>query len=176
LGLVPALKCLGSGYYYLFNSAFPTALAAGVILSKGVSIGTTALLTLAILGNIAALLAYYRNLKKLVRSQPGFQEVLDFLKCLPKATVMCLPPQWYDELAYKTGQPVLYGGHGLGFRLLEPTFPRLLLPIKEIIERYQVRYLITLKGYLPDRFLADLPYESLKSFGEYQVFITKPCV
>ncbi len=84
---------------------------------------------------------------------------------------MCLPQKWYDVVAYKTGQPVLYGGHGYGFKLLEPVFPRLLIPVQEIIEKYKVRYLLTLDGYLNDEFQRDLKnFKSFEKFGQYTIF------
>ena len=92
---------------------------------------------------------------------------------MPKGMIMCLPPQRYDEVAYKTGQPVLWGAHGYGFKLLEPVFPRLLLPIQDAVRRYRIRYLVSSEGYLPDRFLAELQSDSVVKFGNYRVFLTK---
>ena len=83
---------------------------------------------------------------------------------------MCLPQSWHEPVAYKTEHPVLYGGHGFGFKLLEPTFPRFLLPIYEIIERYQVKYLLTMGGAVPEHFVADMPLSFLIREGEYQLY------
>ena len=80
------------------------------------------------------------------------------------------PPQWYDRVAYETGQSVLYGGHGFGFELLEPVFPRLLIPIRDIVERYRIVYLVTIQGYLSQTFVEDLDYDSVLSFGPYKLY------
>ena len=40
---------------------------------------------------------------------------------------------------------------------LEPIWPRLLLPIREVVARYNVRYLLTMDRMLPDTFVAELP-------------------
>ncbi|MDI6791488.1 MAG: hypothetical protein QME81_01285 [bacterium] len=170
---VPSLKCLGSGYFYLYNAAVPTALFWGLSIgSKEAVLPFWLGLFIAVAAGLFNILLFYRKLlaSKIQKADPHFEKVLDYLKTAPKGVVMCLPPQWYDVVAYKTGQPVLYGGHGYGFKLLEPVFPRLLLSIQEIVQQYQVCYLITLEDYLPKNFLADLTSESVSNFGHYMVF------
>ena len=83
---------------------------------------------------------------------------------------MCLPQHWHDQIAYRTGHPVAYGGHGYGFTLLQPLFPRLLVGLNEIFTRYDVRYLLTFRGYCNDKLLADLADADLTEFGEYQLY------
>lgn len=83
---------------------------------------------------------------------------------------MCLPQHWHDVTAYRTGKPVAFGGHGYGFDLLQPVFPRLLIPIKEFISAYKIRYLLLLRGYANDKFLADLPNASIEIFGDYIIY------
>jgi len=169
------LKCLGSGYYYLYNAAFPTALITGMLLTgkelpEFAWVGVAAALG----GNLLSLLFYYGTLRtRSPKSDEQFEHVIEYLKTMPKGIIMCLPPQWYDEIAYKTGQPVLWGAHGYGFKLLEPVFPRLLLPIQDAVRRYRIRYLVSSEGYLPDRFLAELQSDSVVKFGNYRVFLTK---
>lgn len=171
---IPFLKCLGSGYLYLYNLSFPSAILWGLSLDM---IEFKELLFLiflfSLLLNISSILIFYKNLKKSLtqRVDIEFENLLNLLKNLPEGTVICLPPQWYDVVAYKTKKSVLYGGHGYGFRLLEPVFPRLLIPIEEIINRYGVRYLITFEGYLNEKFLRKLNYKSLYSFGKYILYI-----
>lgn len=170
---VPFMKCLGSGYFYLYNAAFPAALLWGIVISgnnEGIFIWYGFLIALAT--SLLAIFLFYRNLKfsKTQKIDYDFENLLDYLKASSKGTVMCLPPQWYDAVAYKTGQPVLWGGHGYGFKLLELIFPRLLLSMQEILSRYNVRYLVTLDGYLPQNFIADLACKSSLDFGPYRIF------
>jgi hypothetical protein len=65
---------------------------------------------------------------------------------------------------------VLWGGHGYGFRKLEPTFPRFLLPIRELLERYDVRYLLTMEGALPAIAAAELPDARVVTRGAYRLY------
>jgi hypothetical protein len=88
--------------------------------------------------------------------------------------VMCVPTTWSEVVAYKSNQPVLWGAHGYGFHRVEPTFPRLLLPIKEIIRRYDVRYLLTMDGALPPVFEAELPSGDPVIEGPYRLFSFVP--
>ena len=165
------LKGLGSGYYYLYNSAFPVSLAWGFCF--GVA-GMKAVVFLAVLLTAAILIgrAYWRlHTHPTDRLSVEFEEILAYLKGQPQGVVWCLPPQWYDAVAYKTGYPVLYGGHGFGFKLLEPLFPRVMLSIRDILTRYNVRYLIAQDEYLPDKFLADLDAPIEKKFDTYRLFI-----
>ena len=170
---IPFMRCLGSGYLYLYNAAFPAALLWGYATNlSGMDIILWVCFATAIAISSVSIGIFYRKSRTrgTQKIDHYFDNVLNYLKTAPKGAVVCFPQQSYDVVAYKTGQPVLYGGHGLGFKLLEPIFPRLLLPIKEIIELYKVRYLITLKEYSPANFLADLNYSSVLDFGEYRVY------
>lgn len=66
---------------------------------------------------------------------------------------------------------MLYGGHGYGFQALEPIFPRLLLSLEEVGRRYGLRYLVTIGGYLNERFMEDLHYDAVHEFGPYRVYL-----
>ena len=83
---------------------------------------------------------------------------------------MCLPQHWHDQVAYRTGHPVAYGGHGYGFALLQEVFPRLLVRINEFAARHNVRYLLTYRGFCNDSLLADLSGAEVTEFGEYQLY------
>lgn len=170
---VPFMRCLGMGYLYLYNAAFPAALLWGVafyvsVRDKILWLEFILCLTL----SVTCIIVFYRHLKesKTKRVDEKFDEALGYLKQCSKGTVMCLPMQWYDVVAYKTGQPVLYGAHGFGFELIEPVFPRLMITLQEAVNRYDIRYLLTLKGYLPSNFLTELDNKPLLEFGEYQIY------
>jgi hypothetical protein len=171
---VPFLKCLGSGYLYLYNAAFPSALLWGITMSKSdTKIYFFIIFLTALILSFLSISFFYRNLKssRTQKIDSDLEKVIHYLKDAPKGTVMCLPPQWYDVIAYKTGKEVLYGGHGYGFKLLEPVFPRLLLPMREIVRRYNVRYLITIESYLPENFVSDLTHKTLVNLGLYRIFL-----
>jgi hypothetical protein len=168
---IPGLRALGSGYYYLYNAAFPASLLWGLLILSRSGI---AMVGCAVSFGLcsAALAMYYRQSKRtaLTRTETDFTKALDSLKREKKGVVMCLPHQWYDIVAYQTGQPVLFGGHGYGFRLLEPIFPRLMIPIAEVVRRYGVRHLLTMEGYLPKNFMEELPYAEEIRFGCYRIY------
>lgn len=170
---VPFLKCLGSGYFYLYNAAFPIALAGAMLLHHYPE--WAGVLWLAVAANLLALGFYYRSVVQSKRSQHdgNFDQALEFIKTAPKGTVMCLPLQWSDVVAYKTGQSVLTGGHGYGFKLFEPLFPRLMMPIQEVVRKFDVRYLLTKDGYLTDQFHKELCPAEDNRFGDYHVYITR---
>lgn len=173
---IPMLRCLGSGYLYLYNLAFPASLLWALGAKDfGNSILFRILLAFALILNVIAILFFYKRLfhNRTQRIDSDFIKIIEYLNSAIPGTVMCLPPQWYDVIAYKTNQPVLYGGHGYGFKMLEPVFPRLLIPLNEIIKRYGVKYLVSVKDYLPENFLLELENSELLSFGEYRLYILK---
>jgi len=171
--IVPFMRCLGSGYFYLYNAAFPVSLIGGWLIQEQPRLGW--IVWVAAIANAAAVAAYYRTVTATKRSQDDgpFGQVLEFLKAAPRGNIMCLPLQWSDIVAYKTGQPVLTGAHGYGLKLFEPLFPRLLLPIHEVMRTFQVRYLVTTDSYMTERVLRDLPPLDEKRFGEYHVYVTR---
>lgn len=170
---VPFMKCLGMGFLYLYNAAFPAALLWGTafhISVKDKIIWSEFAVCLFI--SMTCIFVFYRHLKssKTKRIDPEFEKALDYIETCSSGVVMCLPMQWLDVVAYRTGQAVLYGGHGYGFKLLQPIYPRLMIPLHEVIERYNVRYLLVMKGYLPPLFLKELDGKGVQEFGEYQVY------
>jgi hypothetical protein len=167
------MKCLGSGYLYLYNAAFPAALLWGHAINvKSMDLFVPICFFVILAFSLISIGVFYRRLgvSKTQKVDHQFEKLLNHLKSAPKGAVMCFPQQWYDIIAYKTGQPVLYGGHGFGLKLLEPVFPRLLLPMREIIKRYNVRYLIIMEGYIPTSFLSDFSYRSVLDFGQYRFY------
>lgn len=89
---------------------------------------------------------------------------------LPEGTVMCLPQHWHDVVAFRTGKAVAFGGHGYGFRLLQPVFPRLLVPVGQLIREQNVAYLLVWPAYVNKRFLDDLPPSEVEQCGEYCIY------
>jgi hypothetical protein len=171
--LVPILRCFGQGYLYGYNGSFPAALAMGMTWSGMRSNGFwQALVALTILACLAGLAAFFRILhnSRTMKVDTQLEAAIERLATLPKGVVMCLPQHWHDVVAYRAQQPVLFGGHGYGFRRLQCVFPRLLEPVTALISRHAVKYLLTYDEYCNRRFLADLPAAELESFGEYRLY------
>ena len=170
---VPRLKCLGAGYLYVYN----TSLLAALLLSLTFEYTrapwlSTPLVLLALFLNCAGLLRYYMRFRQDRRGRvdPGLNAMLELLRPQPRGVVMCVPANWYDLVAYRTGQPVMWGGHGYGFKLLSPVWPRLMLPIRTVLSRYRIRYLLTMDGMLPEKFVDELPPARVLTHREYQLY------
>ncbi len=170
---VPALKCLGAGYLYLYNTSLlaPLILALTFQYTRAPELSKP-LVAVALLLNVVGLAMYYREFRgnKRTRVDANLARMLEELRARPRGLVMCLPTNWAEVVAYKTGHPVLWGAHGYGFRRLEPIWPRLLLPIAEIVTRYDVRYLLTMDAMLTPQFERELPANEPLRHGEYRLY------
>lgn len=171
--VVPFLKCLGNGYLYVYNAATPSALILGIVASQANAVTLLYAVYATLLAlSVASLAAYLNEFRKsrTVKLEAALAVVIAHLKERPDGVVMCFPQHWHDVIAYFSGKKVLFGGHGYGFRKLDPIFPLVRQPICEIIKRYGVRYLVTYKNYLPDSFVNDLPRSSVNRFGDYYLY------
>ena len=170
---VPALKCLGAGYLYVYNTSLLASLVLGLTFTftRAPTLSRT-LVVISVIFNMVGVFMFYRQLLrgKRARVDEGLDGMIETLRTLPRGVVMCVPANWYEVVAYKSQQPVLWGGHGYGFTRLQPTFPRLLLPIRDVIARYGVRYLLTMDGMLPSNFEADLPQATESRSHPYRLY------
>ena len=174
---VGPLKSLGAGYLYVYN----TSLIAALLLSLTFEYTrapefSTPFVLLALLLNIGGLVTYYVRFyqDKRARVDTGLGVMLETLRGQPSGVVMCVPANWYEVVSYKTGHPVLWGGHGYGFTRLEPIWPRLMLPIRDVMASYDVRYLLTMDRMLPDTFVADLPPARVLTHEDYRLYCFEP--
>jgi hypothetical protein len=173
---IPFMRCLGNGYLYGYNASFPAGLLIAMIWGglkhdKVVEYILYGTFFLCLIG-IAYFFWTLKN-SKTQKIDEDMDHVIKNLKDMPNGVVMCFPNHWHNVLAYKAKKSVLYGAHGFGFNLIEFISPRLLKPIKEVISKYKVKYLLTYDGYLPENFLEDLPDSSLSKFGVYHLYIFK---
>lgn len=171
--VVNPLKRFGAGYLYVYNTSLMASLVLALTYryTRAPELSMTFLL-LAVSLNLVGVGIYCRQFlrNKRTRVDEGLDHMLDRLRELPRGVVMCLPVNWCEVVAYKTGQPVLWGGHGLGFNKLQPTWPRLLMPIKDVVATYSVKYFLTMERILPDKFVADLPPARVESHQEYRLY------
>jgi hypothetical protein len=170
---IPAMRCLGQGYLYLYNSSFPAALAAGIIWrAPGHNAVVDAILSAASMLCVISIVLYFCTLKKskTLKADSFMIDALERLCLLPDGAVICFPQHWHDVVAYKSAKAVLFGAHGYGFKRLEFIFPRLTKPISDVINEHNVKYLLTYNGYLPANFLEDLPAANVEKFGQYRLY------
>ncbi|HYE86611.1 MAG TPA: hypothetical protein VEA16_09665 [Vicinamibacterales bacterium] len=170
---VPRLKCLGAGYLYIYNTSLMCSLLFALTFryTRNPEFSTL-LVLLAVAVNAAGLLVYYRELltNKRTRVDETLNRMIDRLRDQPAGVVMCLPSNWHEVVAYKTGYPVLWGAHGYGFRHIEPLWPRLLLPLTEVVRRYRVRYLLTSNDMIPANLEPELAGVTCVRDGEYRLY------
>ncbi|MEX2112778.1 MAG: hypothetical protein WD845_06300 [Pirellulales bacterium] len=171
--LVNPLKRFGAGYLYVYN----TSLMASIVLSLTYQytlapMFSTTLVASALILNTIGVTIYYREFLRNPRTRvdDGLEWMIEQLKSRPRGVVMCVPVNWCEVVAYKTGQPVLWGGHGHGFDKLQPTWPRLLVPIKHAVKQYGIRYLLTMEGMLPANFVSDLPPARVVAHKDYRLY------
>ncbi len=170
---VSPLKCLGAGYLYVYN----TSLMAALLLSLTFQYTrapqfSTPFVLLALVLNVMGLVIYYIRFygDRRARVDSGLTAMLETLRRQSPGVVMCVPGNWYEVVAYETDHPVLWGGHGFGFKRLQPIWPRLLLPINQLVEQYDVRYLLTMEGMLPASFARDLPPADVIAQEDYRLY------
>lgn len=171
--LVPVFRCLGQGYLYGYNAAFPAAMLFGVALGLIDGLYWWIAVLVGSLMSLAALAAFFRELRssRTMKVDSNLESAIACLSVLPNGTVMCLPQHWHDLVAYRTKKPVAFGGHGYGFSLLHEIFPIIRVRVHEFIERYQVRYLLVWNSYVNAKFVDDLPTATVESFGDYRLYI-----
>ena len=107
---------------------------------------------------------------KTLKVDTYMNDALKRLRSLPDGAVICLPQHWHDVVSYKSAKPVLYGAHGYGFKLADLVFPRFTKPVSYLINRFNVKYLLTYEGYLPENFLQELPAADIEEFGQYRLY------
>jgi hypothetical protein len=170
---VPMLRGVGAGYLYVYNTSFMASLVLALTFEYTTAPQfSTPFVLLALLLNMMGLLVYcYRfHRDERGRVDTDLDAIIDVLGSEVRGVVMCVPANWYEVVSYRTSHPVLWGAHGYGFKRIEPTWPRLLLPVKEVVRRYGVRYLLTMEGMLPESFVADLPPSRLITLDKYQLY------
>lgn len=158
--LVDRLKCFGAGYLYVYNTSLMASIVLALTFEYTLAPAfSTTLVASALVLNTVGVAIYYREFLSNPRTRVDdrLERMIEELKRRPRGVVMCVPTNWCEVVAYKAGQPVLWGGHGFGFDKLQPTWPRLLMPIKDAVRQYGISYLLTMDGMLPQNFVDDLP-------------------
>jgi hypothetical protein len=170
---VPVLRCVGAGYLYVYNTSFLAALLLSLTFQYTRNPQfSTPFVILAVLLNAGGLLTYYAGFARdqRLRVDTGLSAIIDALCAQPRGLVMCIPANWYEVVSYQTGHPVMWGAHGYGFKRIEPVWPRLMMPIRDVVHRYGVRYLVTMDGMLTEQFVAELPAARKLTRGAYHLY------
>lgn len=147
---VPPLRCLGEGTKYLKFSA-PLCVAVGVTATW--TADEPALWLLALLAMAWQLFQWglvVRDSRRADQSRgtldPELAPVLARLREAQGARVLCLPSHLADTVAYHTRRQVLFGGHGYGFRRLEPFFPVLRKTVEQFVAEHGLTHMLLHAG------------------------------
>lgn len=169
---VPALRCLGGGHLYLFNAVAPAALWwAGVPLA-GDLVAVAGFTTGLVATGLALWRGYRRRLRAHSRADRGFQAAIEHLAKLPGGRVAVFPVTAADEVACRTPHAVLWGGHGYGFRRLEPIFPVIREPLSVVLQKNGCDWLLLDERYWPgglQRLSPELRGAHVTSFGTWNL-------
>jgi hypothetical protein len=174
---VARLKAFGAGYLYLYNAAFPAALLLGLAWSGGAAGRLQwATAVAAVVAGLAGVVLFARRAARAAspRADEDWPALLEHLERSPPGAVLCVPFRLSDAIAFQARLPVVWGGHGYGFRELEPVFPRLLIPLGEAIRRWEIRYVLIEDRDLPDSFNRELAGVPCRDFGRYRLFTLDP--
>jgi hypothetical protein len=167
---VPWLRCIGGGHLYLYNAVAPTALWWGFVLREP-NAATLALFAIGCVATLASLALGLRRRAALVfKRDEGFQAAVANVAALPPGRIAVFPMTASDEVAFRTPHAVLWGGHGLGFRLLEPVFPVMRERLAKVMQDNGCNLLLIDLRYWPDGervARAELAGVALMRFGEW---------
>ncbi len=149
---VPQMKAWGHGRSYMYYQP------AMVILALLTSGGASSLNTLQGVAFVCCLPIVFYSLvqykkwldKKAEIKDTAFEETVDFIRESELNRIMCIPAMISDEVAHRSGKSVLWGGHGYGFKLIEPYFPVLRISPQEAVGNWNAGAVIIDKSYWPD--------------------------
>jgi len=150
--LIPALRGLGAGHLYVYNAVAPTALWWGWVFSRGGSSWTGwELFALGITLTCVSLFSGYRVRKtQKLPSEKNKKEIISFLNSMPKTRIAVFPFTLTERVAFETPHEVFWGGHGLGFRTLEPLWPVMCKPIGNTLREWGVSHAILDSEWWPE--------------------------
>lgn len=176
---VPKLRCFGLGQQYIKYAYIPNLLLVPFVVLQADSAWA---LTLFLICFVLSIRQYWLTLKMLKtpnnHAQIGhlsveLRGILDSLKAIPAARLLCLPLHLADLVAFYTRKPVLWGTHGFGFKEIEPLFPVLRVRIEEFITRYHLTHCIVDKRYCGLEELKLKNYELIQESGPYSLLQLK---
>lgn len=147
------LKCLGGGHLYVFQAVAPVALLWGLT-TEGAEARTVFAFSIA---TLASLMGLWRGLKAR-RLQFGeketdgnsLAELLAVLKDYSPTQVAVFPTTLAEFVAVETAHKVLWGGHGLGFQVLEGFWPVVKVPLSELFRDHRVSLAVADSDWWPD--------------------------
>lgn len=163
--------CVGQGYLYLYNAAFPAAILVALTLTGSQPFQLPSLLfACAVLASLAVIAVFFRRMKATNMSDEDLGPACRRLGESPRGVVLCFPYQLFEPVAYLSRQPVLWGAHSNDFVRLEPILPHVKVSLAQLQKDYEVRYVFMRTDYVPDSFIRDIKAEAFLDFGPYRLY------
>ena len=149
---VPRLRGLGLGTQYVKYAVLPSLAVTAAWLARTGQLWPwlVVLLCLALVFR-----SYVRTVRVLRQSSwsnsavvsPEFETMIETIRALDDPRILCLPLHMSESVAFHARQPVLWGTHGYGFRMVEPIFPVLRLRLDDIAREYGATHLLLDRRY-----------------------------
>jgi len=169
---VPFLKCFGGGHHYVFNAVLPAVLWWMLAVETGDPV-VQALLAIGLIVTLAALvLGWRQRAGRGGTSDPDLAAARAALAKRSRAPIAVFPLVTAEVVASDGRNPVLWGGHGYGFRLLEPIFPVVSAPLGATLRGHGTGLVLWDSTYWPgaDAVLRDEARVShVESFGRWRL-------
>ena len=138
---VNPLKCLGSGHLYVFGGAAPIGVAGAALCEMKPNYGFSLVLLMLIANSVAICRALWLVQVRSRTSENGLDEAIEHLRS-HNGVISVMPCSFAERIAAETDGSVLWGGHSLGFKKLEPYWPVMKVPFRTIVDEYQVEWLL----------------------------------
>lgn len=175
--LVPPLRCLGGGHLYLFN-AVPAAALWWAYLLATPNPAVLAGFAVAIIATAASLaMGWRQRQQRRHREEDDLGAAIGKLKGMPAARIAAFPVTASERIALETDHSVFWGGHGYGFRNLEPHFPVARVPVHEALASYGVSYALLDSAWWPEGsavFANELGDPLPERFGPWLLYSLRP--
>jgi hypothetical protein len=176
---IPSLKCLGGGHLYMFNAVPPAALWWGFALSGDrLSPSVISLFALGLVGSLLSLaVGLLRRSGRVGAADSDASSLVARLAREPATRVAAFPSTFSERIALETHHAVFWGGHGLGFRTLEPYWPVMREPLGETFRTWAVSYAVLDLNWWPEGkgvFEAMTGDTTPESFGRFSLYRVAP--
>ena len=151
--VVNPLKCFGEGTKYIKFAIPPTLVLVSGLLTEGVERSSAlAVLAFVMIAQAALYCIVTVRLRAVAVGQSGIltpvlEALLRRTKERGNVRLMCLPSHLADLAAYRTGVPVLWGGHGYELRTVEEFIPVMRRRVEYFVERYGLTHLLLDRRY-----------------------------
>lgn len=172
---VPALKSLGGGHLYIFNAVVPAALWWGFALSEsGFDLGVTVLFLAGFAVTALSLAAgLRRRAGRAGAADADASALIAYLARVPATRIAAFPVTFAERIALETEHAVFWGGHGLGFRTLEPYWPVMREPVGAALRRWGVTHAVLDLDWWPEGatvFSTETGDATPERFGRFAVY------